>query len=166
MAAAKAGSSRLVLPSVIALTAIALLLASRTFKVPVARIAATASLAGLDSLTPYLAPIGTDTVHAAVLGGDTNIRVPDPFVSPIRQNVTAAAPEIQTPEQAPDSTVVVNGTFISGSRRSAFINETWVRLGDICAGGMRLTSVEKNYVVLTDTRGRRHTIVVLSGGTR
>ncbi len=120
-------------------------------------------LPGWTSLTPYLAPV-PDTAHLVLAGVDSMVGGLDPFATVVgTRSERTAAPE---PEEVSDSTWVVYGVAISAQYRSAFINESLVKLGEEFDGGVRLTAVERNYVVLTDSKGRRHTIAVSGGGER
>jgi hypothetical protein len=52
---------------------------------------------------------------------------------------------------------------MAGARRAAVINDALIYLGDPIPGGGKLTSVERDRVVVTDTKGALHTVAVKEG---
>ena len=57
----------------------------------------------------------------------------------------------------------VSATLIAGARRAAVINDVLVYEGDGIPGGGKLTSVERDRVVVTDPHGATHTVTVKEG---
>ena len=57
----------------------------------------------------------------------------------------------------------VTATLIAGARRAALINGVLVSVGEAITGGVKLTVVERDRVVLTDQKGAAHTIAVKEG---
>jgi hypothetical protein len=120
---------------------------------------------GLSALTPFAAPIAdTFVVQRPMVDGVVLRR--DPFVPQAVPRV-ATLPVEPTAPQIPvtvDGTKwIVSATLIGGARRAAIINDELFHVGDSLPGGMKLTSVERDRVVLTDSRGTAHTIAVKEG---
>ena len=69
----------------------------------------------------------------------------------------------EQPPRDDESRWRVTATVTFGSRFGAIINDVLFYVGDSVPGGVRLTSVEKNRVVLTDPKGAVHTIAVKEG---
>jgi hypothetical protein len=115
----------------------------------------------LAQLLPYAAPV-PDSLGSS-LPVPENVALPrDPFVG--REPVAAArpagngaAPVVQHSEGPKWE---VTATLTSGARRAAVINDALIYVGDTLPGGSRLTSVERDRVVLTDAKGTPHTVAV------
>jgi hypothetical protein len=54
----------------------------------------------------------------------------------------------------------VSATLLAGNHRAAVINDELVYVGDVVPGGGKLTSVERDHVVVTDQKGAAHMVVV------
>ena len=54
-------------------------------------------------------------------------------------------------------------TLMAGIRRAAVINDELIYLGDSIPGGGTLTSVERDRIVVTDSKGVTHTLAVKEG---
>jgi hypothetical protein len=92
----------------------------------------------------------------------------DPFLKAslpqIAQARPGAIPDSEpTSEKPEESKWSVSATLTGGPRRAAIINDELVYIGDSLPGGMRLTSVERDRVVLTDPKGAAHTVAVKEG---
>ncbi len=57
----------------------------------------------------------------------------------------------------------VSATLIAGERRAALINGVLISVGEAAPGGVTLTAVQRDRVVLTDQKGAAHTIAVKEG---
>jgi hypothetical protein len=57
----------------------------------------------------------------------------------------------------------VTATMIAGSRRAAVINDQLIYVGDNVPGGGKLTSVERDRIVVTDPHGASHVVAVKEG---
>jgi hypothetical protein len=127
------------------------------------RVAAAVPNPGLRHLTPFAGSIADSTPMAAPQEDVTLRR--DPFASrPVRREVvyvpsvdTAARPKIEEPKWR------VSAILIGGAQRAAIINDVLVRVGDTLPGGTKLTFVEQDRVVLTESNGTAHTVAVREG---
>jgi hypothetical protein len=117
-------------------------------------------------LLPYAAaPRDTDLVVTA-LGDVPSGR--DPFVSRSMPRVVASAPADSAPvtqsAKAPVPSYRVTTTLMAGTRRAALINDQLVYVGESLPDGSKLTSVERDRVVVTDHSGAAHVVVVAREG--
>ena len=67
------------------------------------------------------------------------------------------------PRVAPQPKWHVSATLIVGASRAAIINDVLLSVGDSLPDGVTLTSVERDRVVLTDSRGATYTVVATEG---
>ena len=122
----------------------------------------------LTQLMPYSQPLG-NTVGLLHVGHD-NIDLPrDPFG---RQVVQQAS---QNSGGEPSSNANRSGrvggpwrvtaTMIAGARRAAVINDMLIYVGDSLPGGGKLTSVERDRVIVTEPNGTSHVVAVKEGDT-
>ena len=72
-------------------------------------------------------------------------------------DTTARAPKVEEAKWR------VSAILIGGAQRAAIINDVLVRVGDTLPGGTKLTSVEQDRVVLTESNGTAHTVAVREG---
>jgi hypothetical protein len=119
----------------------------------------------LSQLMPFTAPIA-DTLRIGPASSDSITMPRDPFAAkPLPRlsepsSAVAAAPRVKT-----DSLQWrVTTTLMAGSRRAALINDVLVYVGDPLPGGSKLTSVERDHVVVTDPKGAAHTVAVAKEG--
>jgi hypothetical protein len=113
----------------------------------------------LAELMPYSTPV-SDTVRVAETSAGAIILRRDPFApapAPVRSPRTTAAVR---PAAAEHPKWVVTATLTAGTRRAAVINDELVYLGDSVPGGGKLTSVERDRVIVTDAQGAPHTVAV------
>jgi hypothetical protein len=119
----------------------------------------------LQSFVPFLAPLPDTSVLAHALAG--TIAVPrDPFgATPAARSSTPTKSSAGTTTPAPEQEQrwVVSTILFEGTKKSAFVNNAWVTVGDPLGGGSRLTAVERDHVVVTDAKGVRH-VVPIQGG--
>jgi hypothetical protein len=126
---------------------------------------ATPQLTDVESLRPYLGPLG-DSV--AVRNHSTSaLTIHDPFNASNGVAPTIAEPKAAgTPRRkSARSPWVVTTVLLEGSRKSAIVNDKWVNLGDSLADGSRLTAVERDHVIVTDAKGVPHRISIQGGET-
>ena len=131
---------------------------------------ALASFSGA-SLTPRLS-------HLAPFAGSVSDSMPvvspaeivalrrDPFAArPLPPAVKLAGATMDTTTRAKISEPKwhVSAILIGGAQRAAIINDVLVRVGDTLPGGTKLTSVEQDRVVLTESNGTAHTVAVREG---
>lgn len=125
----------------------------------------TPPLTDVESLRPYLAPLGDSA--AARSETTTAMVIRDPFAMPNR--VVPAIRDAKATRMSPRASVrspwVVTTVLLEGSRKSAIVNDKWVNLGDALADGSRLTAVERDHVIVTDAKGVQHRISIQGGGT-
>jgi hypothetical protein len=57
----------------------------------------------------------------------------------------------------------VTATMIAGTRRAAVINDQLIYVGENVPGGGKLTSVERDRIVVTDAQGTSHVVAVKEG---
>lgn len=63
-------------------------------------------------------------------------------------------------EAVSTSELQVTATLMAGDRRAAVINDSLVYVGEPVPGGGRLTTVERDRVVVTDAKGAAYTLAV------
>ena len=119
--------------------------------------------ADLRSLSPYLAPLpDTASLAAGTLG--SMVGEQDPFGAPPpvgRVTTTKTVPSRAVADtHAPQW--VVSSILFEDSKRSAIVNDAWVSVGDLLAGGARVAAIERKYVIVTDSKGKRQ-VVPLQG---
>jgi hypothetical protein len=98
----------------------------------------------------------------AIQAGSTS-RDPFAAVAAAQPVVRLAARPLRTPPKIDAPAWDVTATLIAGARRAALINGVLVSVGDAVPGGVTLTVVERDRVVLTDQKGAAHTIAVKEG---
>jgi hypothetical protein len=119
--------------------------------------------ADVQSLSAYLAPLA-DTTSLAVSGNGTMVGEQDPFGSPARVvRVPANGASAVTVPLGTSQRWVVSSILFQGSKRSAIVNNSWVSVGDLLAGGARVTAIERKYVVVTDAQGSRQVVSIQDG---
>jgi len=118
---------------------------------------------GLARLTPFASSV-SDSVTVRLSSVDAVVLRRDPFWATRAPRFTVAQVGAAVkPAPAPERAQVrwnVSATLMVGSRRAAIIDDVLLNVGDMLPGGVTLTSVERDSVVLTDSRGKAHTIVV------
>lgn len=116
----------------------------------------------LASLMSFAKPISDSFPPAAVVGSTPPSR--DPFGTVAREPIVRLAARPLRPLPKVDAPAWdVTATLIAGARRAALINGVLVSVGDAAPGGVKLTVVERDRVVLTDQKGAAHTIAVKEG---
>jgi hypothetical protein len=118
----------------------------------------------LTQLMPYSQPLA-DTVGVLRLAHANVVLPRDPFGPPIVPQSSEISHGTQTadaPSEGP-APLRVTATMIAGTRRAAVINDMLVYVGDRVPGGGKLTSVERDRVVVTDPQGASHVVVVKEG---
>jgi hypothetical protein len=119
-------------------------------------------------LLPYAKPL-PESLIVRPNSGESIVLRRDPFVSqPLSQIARARTVASVVDSQPKPRTVVedqwrVSATISGGRRPAAIINDVLIFVGDVLPGGMKLTSVEPDRVVLTDTKGTAHTVAVREG---
>lgn len=131
---------------------------------PIGAGGAAASANSLVPLMPYVAPVVDSTTPATAIAAPSSF-ARDPFLG---SGVVVASARRDRPaderlQQDPDSGVKVSAILITDTRRAAVINDNLVNLGARLPSGARLTDVERDRVVLTDTHGTRRTITITGG---
>jgi hypothetical protein len=119
----------------------------------------------LAQLIPFSTPI-PDTVRLGVALVDVTIPTRDPFVNRALPRVAVSGntgPRPKT-EEAELTEWHVTTTLLAGARRAALINDQLVYVGDPLPDGGKLTSVERDHVVVTDRKGTAHTVAVAKEG--
>jgi hypothetical protein len=120
----------------------------------------TAPNPGLARLTPFASLVSDSlTVRLSSVGSVALRRDPFGTTRAPRFTVTQVGSAAK-PAPVPPRTWNVSATLMVGSRRAAIIDDVLINVGDMLPGGVTLTSVERDSVVLTDSRGKAHTIVV------
>jgi hypothetical protein len=105
-----------------------------------------------------------DSIAAPAPIGSTSTLSRDPFAAgAARVVVRLAAQPVQRAPKVDAPAWDVTATLIAGARRAALINGVLVSVGDAVPGGVTLTSVERDRVVLTDQKGATHMIAVKEG---
>lgn len=120
--------------------------------------------ADLHSLSAYLAPL-PDTASLAIGAFGSMLGRPDPFGAVPPGGRSTAATNV-----VPSATVsdparpqwVVSSILFEDSKRSAIVNDAWVSVGDRLVGDARVAVIERQYVVVTDSKGKRQ-VVPLQG---
>jgi hypothetical protein len=119
----------------------------------------------LAQLAPFATPI-PDSVRLAPSSMDAGVVSRDPFVMRgmprlVTSSGSASAPRQQADE--PRAEWKVTTTMIAGARRAALINDQLVYVGDPLPDGSKLTTVERDHVVVTDRKGAAHKVAVKEG---
>jgi hypothetical protein len=115
----------------------------------------------LTQLLPYSSPLGDTLRVVGAAGGDSIVLPRDPFVEVAPAPAAARAASSVGHAAAPEAPKWnVTATLTSGTRRAAVINDALIYVGDPVPGGGKLTSVERDRVVVTDARGAPHTVAV------
>jgi hypothetical protein len=108
----------------------------------------------------------SDTLRRLPVAGDSLVLRRDPFAGQLvshasdSQSAVAEAPAAQ--HEGP--TWRVTTTLMSGTRRAALINDALIYVGDRLPDGSKLTTVERDHVVVTDQKGATHTVAVAKEG--
>jgi len=107
----------------------------------------------------------SESLPAAVVVARTASTSRDPFGAVVATQpvIRLAAHSVRMPPKMDAPAWDVTATLIAGTRRAALINGVLVSVGDAVAGGVTLTVVERDRVVLTDQKGAAHTIAVKEG---
>lgn len=120
---------------------------------------------GLSHLTTYATPLA-DTFAASRASAEPVELPRDPFGAlPMPRVVVrqAGTPTSEVPRVPETTKWHVSATLIVGTKRAAIINDVLLNVGDTLPGGVTLTSVERDRVVLTDSKGAAHTVAVTEG---
>lgn len=117
-------------------------------------------------LAEFTSPL-SDTLRTIPVVRDSIVLRRDPFAGQPVPRATddkvatvAAAPEREKNADAWHVTT----TLMAGSRRAALINDALIYVGDRLPDGSRLTTVERDHVVVTDKLGAAHTVAVAKEG--
>lgn len=117
----------------------------------------------LAPLAAYAAPL-SDSALAVVSTADSVVVRRDPFYDddskPLAAKPRASGHRVAHVDAGEWH---VSATLIAGTRRAAVINDALVYEGDAIPGGGKLTSVERDRVVVTDPHGATHTVTVKEG---
>jgi hypothetical protein len=128
---------------------------------------ASASSPRLSPLMPFSTPI-SDTVRIVGVLADSIVAARDPFVNralPPVASVASGGATVRPREEEPGAREWrVTTTLLAGARRAALINDQLVYVGDPLPDGSKLTSVERDHVVVTDRKGAAHTVAVAKEG--
>lgn len=118
----------------------------------------------LGPLMPYAAPL-SDSAMIVPRQADSVVVRRDPFFDAGYAKALASRPRIGDRGGSRWSAGEwrVSATLIGGARRAAVINDALVYEGDAVPGGGKLTSVERDRVVVTDPHGTAHTVTVKEG---
>lgn len=91
----------------------------------------------------------------------------DPFGPPVHSESQwpANQPSGTAPRPTPakGSSWVVTAILITGTQRTAVVNDAVVTVGSMLADGSRIRSIEQDAVTLQDSIGRTHTVRVRPG---
>lgn len=121
----------------------------------------------LAQLAPYTAPL-SDTLRTIPSATDSIAPRRDPFLGQPVPRVAAekqpAGADEAPPARANTEAWRVTTTLMAGNRRAALINDALVYVGDPLPDGSRLTTVERDHVVVTDQKGAAHTVAVAKEG--
>lgn len=117
--------------------------------------------ADLRSLSAYLEPL-PDTASLAVQAFGTMVGDSDPFGAPAPASPFTPKNSDSAPGSARQQWIVSSILF-EGSKRSAIVNDAWVSVGEVVAGGGHVAAIERKYVIVTDSKGKRQ-VVPLQGG--
>ena len=116
----------------------------------------------LQKLAAYLQPLPDSGV--ALVQPGTTVVPRDPFGSvPAAQRPHGRPVPPIRPTSVEAGQWVVSSILLEGSRRSAILNNTWVTIGDAISGGAKVTAIEPDHVIVTDSRGIRHTVPIQGG---
>jgi len=118
-------------------------------------------------LLPY-ATTPSDSELAVVAAKDVSL-ARDPFVGRSIARIVASAPAelellVEEPTKVPAPAYHVTTTLMAGARRAALINDKLIYVGESLPDGSKLTSVERDRVVVTDQHGTAHTVAVAREG--
>lgn len=116
-------------------------------------------------LTPFATPI-PDTLRLAPSSADAGMVARDPFVMRGMPRVVASSGSANAPRQQADeprAEWTVTTILLAGARRAALINDQLVYVGDPLPDGSKLTTVERDHVVVTDRKGTAHKVAVIGG---
>lgn len=126
-------------------------------------------------LLPYATPPGDSELAITPAGGVSVLR--DPFVGRSIARIAAVAPvgavaagagvaTAPTVETAkvPAPVYRVTTTLMAGARRAALINDQLIYVGESLPDGSKLTSVERDRVIVTDHSGTAHIVAVAREG--
>ncbi len=117
--------------------------------------------ADLAPLMAYAAPLPDSALSLAGAPESVAVRR-DPFGE--EPSAVPASPHVERRAREVDASQWhVSATLIAGARRAAVINDALVYEGDAIPGGGKLTSVERDRVVVTDPQGATHTVTVKEG---
>jgi hypothetical protein len=119
----------------------------------------------LAQLTAYATPI-PDTLRFAPSSSDAAVITRDPFTTRGIPRVVASSGASSGPRQQADeprAEYKVTTIMIAGGRRAALINDQLVYVGDALPDGSKLTTVERDHVVVTDRKGTAHRVTVTEG---
>ena len=119
----------------------------------------------LAQLAPYTSPL-SDTLRAIPASRDSITPRRDPFLGQPMPRVAEEKPaeDAQPRPRNSAETWRVTTTLMAGNRRAALINDELVYVGDPLPDGSRLTTVERDHVVVTDQKGAAHTVAVAKEG--
>ena len=119
----------------------------------------------LTQLNAYATPI-PDTMRIAPSAPDVGVVTRDPFVMRGAPRILTSSSGSAAPRQVEEARVEwkVTTTLVAGARRAALINDQLVYVGDPLPDGSKLTTVERDHVVVTDRKGAAHTVAVSKEG--
>jgi len=120
----------------------------------------------LAQLAPYTSPL-SDTLRTLPSSSDSITPRRDPFLGQPIPHAAEEKPAADEPQTRPRNNAEawrVTTTLMAGSRRAALINDELVYVGDPLPDGSRLTTVERDHVVVTDQKGAAHTVAVAKEG--
>ncbi|HEY4217834.1 MAG TPA: hypothetical protein VGM67_11900 [Gemmatimonadaceae bacterium] len=116
----------------------------------------------LTDLMPFSQPL-TDSVVVRRTAPTAVALAHDPFGALPAQNLEISHGE-RIEEPAKEAAELhVTATMMAGTRRAAVINDQLIYVGDTVPGGGKLTSVERDRVVVTDPKGAPHIVAVKEG---
>jgi hypothetical protein len=113
---------------------------------------------------PYTQPLA-DTALVPRAGRAAVALARDPFGATAVAQSSQISHSAEGADVAPRETesLHVTATMIGGARRAAVINDMLIYVGDRVPGGGKLTSVERDRVVVTDPKGTSHVVAVKEG---
>ena len=120
----------------------------------------------LAQLAPYTSPL-SDTLRTFPASTDSITPRRDPLLGqPIPHTAEEKPAGDEQPTRPRNNAEAwrVTTTLMAGSRRAALINDELVYVGDPLPDGSRLTTVERDHVVVTDQKGAAHTVAVAKEG--
>ena len=120
----------------------------------------------LTPLIPYSQPLA-DTLGVVRVAPSRIALSRDPFGAAVLPPSSQISRSSEGGDVTPRETTVlhVTATMIGGSRRAAVINDSLIYVGDPVPGGGKLTSVERDRVVVTDQKGTSRVVAVKEGDT-